>query len=78
MNTEIITYTKFNLSKYLEILDDSLELILCGISSSKYDKMIVGIVPNLVEVREEKVLKRCLEVKIGQVDVNFFDVNWRS
>jgi len=38
--TKITTDTKFNISKYFRILEDSLELMVGGISSSKDDKMI--------------------------------------
>jgi hypothetical protein len=70
-NNRIIIDIKFNLSKYFQILKDSLELMLGGRSSSDDESMIACMVSNLVEVREENGPKRCSKVKIGKVNVNF-------
>jgi hypothetical protein len=41
---KITTNAKFSLTKNIEILEDSLELMLGGRSSSEDDKMIAGMV----------------------------------
>jgi hypothetical protein len=47
-------------------------------SSSKEDKMIIGMVSSLVKIKEENVLKNDLEVEIRKVNVNLSDENQRN
>jgi hypothetical protein len=56
---------------------DSLEIILGGRSWFEEDKMMAGMVSNLVNIGR-KLLKTCSEGKIGGFDVNSSNVNWRS
>jgi hypothetical protein len=60
------------MSKYLQIPEDSLELMLGGRSSSDDESIIAGMVSTLVRFREEIGLKDVQKVKIGAVLTNLF------